>query len=1500
MPDVDEFARGLTPGALKIYKRKLAELPEIEKQREFSTMSGIPEIEDITGTSTEDVTRFSEWERTAPKEDIPLWQSALSTLTAPFRWFEEHVTEPFGAVVTSPFTPSIEGTEGMGWLERERAEYKAWDDPNWSFLGVKGVVELLPWLAIPAVGTVGGAAGGAAARGVAGALGRFGTAGKAVGRALEYSPYGLMEKGTGKVLQVAGKQVSKLTSAKTVNELTNRVVKGHIAEGGATINPKIGNLAGREMYAVSVFPERELTISGRRLSEDQVKGYIRRNLDVLRSNENVSVGTWFDKEANKSYLDLTLTLTDRNTAIALAEEKGQKAIFDLGKMTEISIAKEFGRTESQQLLKANKLFHADVTRGFVDKLLSSNMIDRETAQRANHLIDTMLDYTTLATGRATDEQVSILAKRLIPYVEKHIKGLQEAAASGEKLTFESERLAERLQVYAKGLYSAERKEQALSIDQVMSTAHRQERAALPQLFGIPKEAAERIGIGVERDMPKFFDGLAEMDLEKVVKEQLAKRVVTKAEVPTKAVVTKAEGAAPPIKPPAKRAPPAPEEPEFSRFWKVISGRQAANAWTATQDMRSAELSRRAAAIQKRLAGVPPEKLTKETYEKVWKELGSGELPSRMTKMGFTEEFANAGVRRINEVLAGKPYEAKATVKAFLDALEGKPIPRTPGVKGGSAYSRLVHVFGEDTAEILASKTRMEQMASQLLGTESAPMSKEIIKYLRDLPEVPRTQSSFLGQMFSKGEVEQARFLDPFDPKVLTLSSNEVLNRLGQGAVKDIRSPAQKQLDYWALERAAGKIKTEPPVLPAYPTDDLAKQLALLPTDQRTKIAHYLEASGRNIIDLANAPRTFMTSFDLSGLLRQGMILFVRHPIEGFKSVRPMVRALFSDANAATIEANIRARPHYAQLVDNGMYFAPQVAGIEKVAISLREEALMSSLVLKFPGIKHSARAFATGLNELRSRVAEATITAWEKAGVKVAKQDYKDLAQLINWASGRGTMPKFLAGHGGLLNAFLFSPRLILSRLQFPLAVLPGVTESALVRKEAMQMLMSFVGVGAGILMMGKASGAFDVELDPRSADFGKLKVGDTRLDIWTGYVQYCRFATNLITSQKKTEGGLVYSVNRKEILDRFVQTKLSPAVGLLNDLLKGETYLGEALPPKSAESVLGQLYQRMAPLAIQDMIDAYNQGGGAEAFIASSGMLGIGVVTYEDEVKRTRDKVAQEQYGMTWDELGLRHGRKAQLELEQTSQELIDAEKEQEKRYAAGSPSTMQQWQNEGKSIEQTYRDSIMKASAEFKATGDGTKFREKVGQAATTRRIMYAARAKRKEYQDITNYYNQPVSQERLSSMNPGDVARKEYYRMMYGDDMYDQYDNYLFDLADQRERDFIQKFGQSALDYIEDYQGSRWLDKPAELIQLEQARDTLSPYWDITDYIWSMYPPELKQLSDQIYLLEMRDPAKARQALKQFPQILRARELIAMYKRALREQDPRIAEAYQSFYG
>jgi hypothetical protein len=55
------------------------------------------------------------------------------------------------------------------------------------------------------------------------------------------------------------------------------------------------------------------------------------------------------------------------------------------------------------------------------------------------------------------------------------------------------------------------------------------------------------------------------------------------------------------------------------------------------------------------------------------------------------------------------------------------------------------------------------------------------------------------------------------------------------------------------------------------------------------------------------------------------------------------------------------------------------------------------------------------------------------------------------------------------------------------------------------------------------------VEIDPRSTDFGKIKVGNIRWDIWGGFQQWVRVASQLATGERKTGKGKNDNFKMKE-----------------------------------------------------------------------------------------------------------------------------------------------------------------------------------------------------------------------------------------------------------------------------------------------------------------------------------------------------------------------------------
>ncbi len=106
----------------------------------------------------------------------------------------------------------------------------------------------------------------------------------------------------------------------------------YLQADGATFNLHLGNLAGKSLYAVSVYGDRTRDVDGPDFSVEVIEAFIRANLDLLTQPEN-SVGVWLAARDGKVYLDISITVKDQRRALALAREHGEQAICHLSDLT---------------------------------------------------------------------------------------------------------------------------------------------------------------------------------------------------------------------------------------------------------------------------------------------------------------------------------------------------------------------------------------------------------------------------------------------------------------------------------------------------------------------------------------------------------------------------------------------------------------------------------------------------------------------------------------------------------------------------------------------------------------------------------------------------------------------------------------------------------------------------------------------------------------------------------------------------------------------------------------------------------------------------------------------------------------------------------------------------------------------------------------------------------------------------------------------------------------
>lgn len=360
------------------------------------------------------------------------------------------------------------------------------------------------------------------------------------------------------------------------------------------------------------------------------------------------------------------------------------------------------------------------------------------------------------------------------------------------------------------------------------------------------------------------------------------------------------------------------------------------------------------------------------------------------------------------------------------------------------------------------------------------------------------------------------------------------------SIREIKAANARTLDELRARIAQSRSGNAPP-----PPPPPAPPAAPPPTPPPPVPATPPPASGLDkFLSVWNFPKAIKASLDVSAPFRQGIFLSAGHPGRFFGQFAPMFKALGSEKFAREFDASIRATPRSKRL-----YIAP----IDNATLGAREEAFMSGLADKVPGVSASNRAYVTYLNGLRAGVYDDVVAGWKAGGKTVTDADLDGLADFINHATGRGDLGK-LNDIAPALNGLFFSPRFVASRFQ-SIGDALGVVKSpsSLAAREAATDMVKFVGAGLTVLTLAKMAGA-QVEGDPRSANFGKIKVGPHTVDIWGGSQQVARYTAQFITGQSKTasgkNAGKVRDQDRGETLERFVRSKLSPTAGEVNNVL--------------------------------------------------------------------------------------------------------------------------------------------------------------------------------------------------------------------------------------------------------------------------------------------------------------------------------------------------------------
>lgn len=557
-----------------------------------------------------------------------------------------------------------------------------------------------------------------------------------------------------------------------------------------------------------------------------------------------------------------------------------------------------------------------------------------------------------------------------------------------------------------------------------------------------------------------------------------------------------------------------------------------------------------------------------------------------------------------ELGGGKPPEPPAPPPPPAPPA-GRPLPEGEGFSGGpdAAREHLKSEFGE--MEKLRAK--QNEGYAEARRQKAVAMHVAMAKY-HGHERYIKMMAAMSGEL-PKLDYHGLQVLD--QPAIMTLFDDIVGH---DGITVFAKARAQTAL----LDAVGGRVLQPNEI-------DLLKKIFTEGTGEALKEVGFWS---KLIHQLWNMPRAIQSTFDLSAPFRQGLAMAPSHPILFAKSFAHMVRMYGSQRMYEATMQDIMERPNAlnGRYEQGGVQFTDMGEGW---GTKQREEYFPSSWAEQIPvagiPIRASSRAFTGFINKMRADVFDAVVRGndtfrfvglpargAEARGFADDPKFLKALGNYVNVATGRGRLGG-LEPAASALNAVLFSPRLLASRVQLlatPIRPMMYTSASRGVRLEYLKSTLGLAGMISALLVPLSYIRGASVNLDPRNADFGKVRIGNTRFDLAGGFLQPIRLVAQVATRKiiSSTTGRSMALTSGfgastpASIIERFARSKLGPVPAGLWDIANLSTFEGKPVTAGNAWKTLGVAH--LTPMIFQDMWDLYHSQGGTWTSPTKNGIM--------------------------------------------------------------------------------------------------------------------------------------------------------------------------------------------------------------------------------------------------------------------------------------------------------
>jgi hypothetical protein len=412
-------------------------------------------------------------------------------------------------------------------------------------------------------------------------------------------------------------------------------------------------------------------------------------------------------------------------------------------------------------------------------------------------------------------------------------------------------------------------------------------------------------------------------------------------------------------------------------------------------------------------------------------------------------------------------------------------------------------------------------------------------------------------------------------------------------------------------------------------------------------------------------RALRATGEMSFILLQGGVQSIAHPVTAAKALTTAMSHFASETRSENWLRELRAKEQYMIMKESKLALAEPNA-----KLTVREEQFLGGWVnhiwdfggypLKMAGektyenwkkanpIKAIERAGVGYMNTLRvERFLQGEIMLQEQGKtIRNNKEDYKNMADVINTLTGRGSIGA-LEGSAKVWSSIFFSPRNWASTIKTatPYAFYhfgkmttkneTGKTNVSVAQKMAVRDFMTFVGATGAIVALASVALNNDdddetgVEFDPTSSDFMKIKLGNTRVDPWGGKIQQVILMSRIMTQSMKKENGKIQVLgyggtsNSGELAIKMATNKFAPSMSMLYKLafadkkkVNGKYVLH--VPFEGEYDATEQLAANLYPIYWDSIKETYKEQPEVLAsFLSALAFMGMGVNTYSQKEKK-------------------------------------------------------------------------------------------------------------------------------------------------------------------------------------------------------------------------------------------------------------------------------------------